>query len=387
MVRKYWLEKIEKAWTEKSVVWLTGVRRSGKTTLCRELTPGGYFDCELPRVRKMIEDPEEFFSGLSVERVTLDEIHRLDNASEALKIGADHFPNLKIIATGSSTLSASRKFKDTLTDRKRVVFLTPLALADMKAFKNEDLIYRLHRGGLPPFFLADEFPEKGYQEWLDSFWAKDIEELFNLEKKSAFLKMFELLAVQSGGLFEAKSLAAPCGVSHTTIASYLNVMEQTHIAYVLRPFHKNHSKEIISAPKVYFFDTGFINYFNGADQVVPKEKGVLWEHFVLNELLTFIDRENIHIWRDKEKNEVDFVVKFHGRDPIAIDCKWQSKEFNVKPISKFREIHTKGMNILVASDMTSGRLEKHKGNEVVLAPLKKLKELVLSVKDLKPRID
>jgi len=48
----------------------------------------------------------------------LDEVHRLDNPSELLKIAADHYPDLKIIATGSSTLGASDRFKDTLTGRK-----------------------------------------------------------------------------------------------------------------------------------------------------------------------------------------------------------------------------------------------------------------------------
>ncbi|MEQ1666658.1 MAG: AAA family ATPase, partial [Bdellovibrionales bacterium] len=121
MVRRIWLQKIEEAWIEKSLVWLTGVRRAGKTTLTKLLTPDSHFDCELPSVRKKLEDPESFYSSLQSSRLTLDEIHRLDNASEVLKIGADHFPKLKIIATGSSTLGASKKFKDALTDRKRTV--------------------------------------------------------------------------------------------------------------------------------------------------------------------------------------------------------------------------------------------------------------------------
>ncbi len=382
MVRKEWCRKIKKAWLEKSVVWLTGVRRSGKTTICKTLTPDGYFDCELPRIRKLLDDPEDFFKKLTKKYITLDEIHRLDHASEVLKIAADHFPQIKIVATGSSTLGASKKFKDTLTDRKRVVFLTPMGLADLQDFKKTNLSHRLSRGGLPPFFLSPEFPEKGYQEWLDSFWAKDIEELFNIEKKYAFLKFFELLALQSGGIFEAKSFAAPCGVSHTTIASYLNVMEQTHIAYVLRPFHKNQAKEIITAPKVYFFDTGFVNYFKGVSEMQKEDKGHFWEHFVLNELLTFIDRENIHYWRDKSKNEVDIVIKFRGRPPIAIDCKWQEKEFRINSVAKFREIHKEGISLLLASDIKILQRKSYGEHTIIHCPLKKIKELIMSVKKM-----
>ena len=160
MVRTYWVNKIKKMWEERSVVWLTGVRRSGKTTICKELTPGAYFDCELPSVRRSLQDPEQFYHNLDKPFCTLDEIHRLDNAAEVLKIAADHFPHIRVIATGSSSLSASRKFKDTLTGRKREVFLSPMNTLDLAVFKNEDLIYRLLRGGLPPFFLAKQFPEE-----------------------------------------------------------------------------------------------------------------------------------------------------------------------------------------------------------------------------------
>jgi hypothetical protein len=372
MERTFWAAKIEQAWREKSVVWLTGVRRAGKSTLCQQLTPDAYFDCELPRVRKLLEDPEEFFLNCQSDRVTLDEIHRLDHASEVLKIAADHFPKIHVIATGSSTLSATKKFKDTLTDRKRVVFLPPMTLADTQAFGNENTLHRMQRGGLPPFFLAPHFPEKSFQEWIDSFWAKDIEELFQIEKKGAFLKFFELLSLQSGGMFEAKSFAAPCGVSHTTIATYLNVMAQTHIAYVLRPFHRNPTREIISAPKVYFFDTGFMTYFKGSDEISAEEKGRYWEHLVLNELLAYVDRENIHYWRDKSKNEVDFVVKLRGRPPIAIECKWSAAQRNDKSLLKFREIHPDGENLLVAADLSTGRIKKLDSLKVQAIPLHQL---------------
>ncbi|MCM2279289.1 MAG: DUF4143 domain-containing protein [Oligoflexia bacterium] len=74
--------------------------------------------------------------------------------------------------------------------------------------------------------------------------------------------------------YPEKGFAAPCGVSHTTIATYLNAMAEIHIAYVLRPYHRNQAKEIISAPKVYFFDTGFITYFKGSTRSIPRSWGI-----------------------------------------------------------------------------------------------------------------
>ena len=119
--RSFWLQRIESAWRGRSGVWLMGVRRAGKTVLCRSIPDHEYFDCELPSVRRQLSDPENFLSERKKKTVILDEIHRLDNPSELLKIAADHFPVVRVIATGSSSLGASAKFRDTLAGRKQEI--------------------------------------------------------------------------------------------------------------------------------------------------------------------------------------------------------------------------------------------------------------------------
>src|SRR4030042_359114 len=132
--RHFWIDRIEEEWKRRTVVWISGVRRSGKTVLCRTLADVEYFDCELPRVRRLMEDPEEFLRGFSGRRVVLDEIHRLGDPSQLLKIAAAHYTDASIVATGSSTLGASKKFRDTLTGRKAEVCLPPLLLPDLDDF-------------------------------------------------------------------------------------------------------------------------------------------------------------------------------------------------------------------------------------------------------------
>lgn len=90
--RRFWLDLIERAWRTRSVIWLSGVRRVGKTCLCQSLPNVEYFDCELPRTRRMLVDPQSFLDGLRGRRIVLDEINRLPNPSELLKIAADHAP-------------------------------------------------------------------------------------------------------------------------------------------------------------------------------------------------------------------------------------------------------------------------------------------------------
>jgi uncharacterized protein len=324
----------------------------GKTTLCRDLPDVEYFDCELPRVRRSMEDPEGFLSGLDGKRVVLDEVHRLQNPSELLKIAADHFPKTKIIATGSSTLQASRKFRDTLTGRKTEIWLTPCMNQDLHDFKRHDLNHRFLFGGLPPFFLSQDLPEPDFQEWVDSYWAKDIQELFRLERRSSFQKCLELLLAQSGGIFEASAFAGPCEVSRPTIVNYLKAMEATRVCHVIRPFSTHRATEIVSAPKVFGFDTGFVCYYRGWNDLRTEDKGTLWEHYLLNEIQSRAQGLlEIRYWRDKRGHELDFVIKQRGRDPIAIECKWSSKNAEAKNFRAFRNFYKKGPNWVIAADV------------------------------------
>jgi uncharacterized protein len=349
--RYYWLGLLEHAWKERSVTWLAGVRRVGKTCLCQDLPNVEYFDCELPRIRRMMLEPEDFFDRMRGKRIVLDEIHRLQDPSELLKIAADHYPRTHIVATGSSTLGASRKFRDTLAGRKRDLWLTPMCLRDMDDAQRLDLKLRFLRGGLPGFFLPDKHQEHDFQEWMDAYWAKDIQELFRLERRDSFQRFTELLLAQSGGIFDATRFARPCEVSRPTISNYLRALEATFVAHVVRPFSTRRPTEIVAAPKVYGFDTGFICYHRGWQHLRDDDLGVLWEHFVLNEIMARLQSREILYWRDKRGHEVDFVLATHRKKPMAIECKWSASNFNPTNLEAFRHQHLEGDNVILAHDV------------------------------------
>lgn len=369
---------MEAEWRDKSVVWLSGVRRVGKTFLSQSLVNVEYFDCELPSTRRLIGDPEAFLSGLKDKRIVLDEIHRLENPSEVLKIAADHFPSVRVLATGSSTLGASRRFRDTLTGRKRDLWLTPMAAADMIDFGSSNLSHRFLRGGLPPFFLSPELPERDFQGWMDAFWAKDIQDLFRLERRSSFQRFIELLLAQSGGIFQALRFAQPCEVSRTTISNYLSVLEATFVAHVVRPFSQHRRAEIVAAPKVFGFDTGFVCYYRGWSRLRPDDMGHLWEHFVLNEIQAALQTRRIQYWRDKQGHEVDFIYTPRHGPPIAIECKWSADEFDPRNLLAFRRRYPSGRNYLVASDVRRASARRFGDISVGLVDLSGLVEGLLT---------
>ena len=374
--RTYWLKLIETLWEHKNVIWLAGVRRAGKTSLCRSLEGAGYFDCELPSVRNAIEEPESFLKNFKGSRLVLDEVHRLKNPSELLKIAADYFPGIKVIATGSSMLSAARKFKDTLTGRKADIWLTPLNSADMRDFAAPSVEDRLLKGGLPPYFMAAASSERDYYDWMENYWARDVQDLFSVGKRGAFLKFAELLLVRSGGIFEASSYAAPCEVSRGTIQSYLDVLEATFIAHIIRPFSRRGAAEIISAPKIYAFDTGFIRAFKGIAELRPEDKGFLWEHLTLNEIFSVLQSRRVNYWRDKQGHEVDFVLAPPGRRGLAIECKWREAEFSPKNLKIFARHYPDFGLAVAASDVAMPHEKSLAGLNIKFVNLKDIKDLL-----------
>ncbi len=371
--RNYWVKEIEKSWQTRSVIWLSGVRRVGKTYLSKSLDTVEYFDCELPRVRRLMEDPEEFLESFKNkgERIVLDEIHRHENPAQLLKIAADHYPGIKILATGSSTLGASSKFKDTLSGRKKEIWLAPAINEDLMDFEIKDFKFRLLRGGLPPFLLSKEFPEADFQEWMDAYWAKDIQELFRLERKYSFQKFIELIMAQSGSIFEATRFTAPCEVSRTTITNYLKVLEMTFVAHIVHPFSSHRPTEIISAPKVYGFDTGFVCYYRGWYELREQDLGILWEHYVLNEILAKLYKRQIHYWRDKRGHEIDFVIPNKGKviSPIAIECKWKANQFDGHNLEAFLYQYPEAKVFVVAQDVDRTFSRKYAGTQVTFTGL------------------
>ena len=305
--RPVWQGRLLAAWKQAPIVWLTGPRRVGKTVLAGSLPEAEFLNCDLPSVAERLRDPESFFRSVRRPLVVFDEVHQLPDPSRLLKIGADGFPRLKILATGSSTLAATQKFRDSLTGRKRVVEFVPVLHEELTAFGIADPGERLKRGGLPPALLAGEPNAEFYGEWLDSYFARDVQELFRLEKRAGFLRVFELLLRQSGGMLDATRLAAESGISRPTVTNWLEVYQITHAAHLVRPFSAGGRREIVAQPKVFGFDTGFVCHARGWDDLRPEDCGLLWEHLVLDTLIA-AGVPKVQFWRDKQQREVDFVV-------------------------------------------------------------------------------
>jgi predicted AAA+ superfamily ATPase len=303
-----------------------------------------YMNCDLPSVGQQLENPEYFFRNLHTKTtVIFDEIHRLHDPSEVLKIGTDEFPHLKILATGSSTLEATKKFRDSLTGRKIQIFLPPVLWNEcLNDFDSPDLDKRLLHGGLPEFLLSDNKNGELYSEWIDSYYARDIQELFNVRNRTGFLNLLQLLFVRSGGVMEIASLAKESGLSRPTVMAHVEALVIAHAISLIQPFFGGGKKEVVKRPKVYAFDTGFVSYVRGWNEIRENDRGILWEHLVLDMLRVSFDK--VYYWTDKYRNEIDFIVKKTGGYVHTIECKINPAKYSPSAVKKFREYYPKGNN-------------------------------------------
>lgn len=351
--RKFWLDKIEQAWKKSSIVWLAGVRRVGKTTLAQMLSSQSvlYLNCDLPSVQRELDDPETFLNSLSRAAIVIfDEVHRLSDPSTVLKLAADTRTDLRVLATGSSTLVATKKFRDSLTGRKRVIQLTPILWSEcISSFDVQALDHRLLHGGLPQALLSSVKDPEFFSEWLDSLYARDIQELFSIRNRVGFLSLLRLLLRQSGGQLDYTKLARLTELSRPTVKSYVEALQIACVVHLVPPLGGSSSpREIVSRPKCFCFDTGFVTHEKGWDRVRIEDRGILWEHLILDSLISHFRPEQVFYWRDKSNREIDFVVRTRANEYHAIECKVDPNSFSPNSLAEFRNWYSSGRNFVVS---------------------------------------
>jgi len=336
-------------WEKRSIVWLSGVRRIGKTILCRQVDNVRLYNCDLPSIRRQLSDPEFFLSQQNPDEIiALDEVHRLEDPSLLLKIAADAFPDLKILATGSSTLEATKKFRDTLTGRKYSVQLFPVLWSEcLGNFNVNDFDFRLLRGGFPERLLYEEVEKSFFDEWLDSFYSRDVLELFGVRNRTGFLTLLRLICLRNGGQLDISDMAKDAGVSRPTVMAYLDALEIANAICRIPPFFGGGHREIIRRPRVFAFDTGLIAHVKGWESIRDTDRGHLWENLVLDELRSEFPLRYLHYWRDKSQREIDFVIDNKNGMVDAIEAKINPDAFEASALEVFRGHYPKGRNLIV----------------------------------------
>ncbi len=335
MIRRHLEAKILALARQFPVVSITGPRQSGKTTLARMTFPDhAYANLEEPDVREFAAtDPRGFlrrFRG----GVILDEIQRVPQLLSYLQgvVDADETPG-RFILTGSHQFHLMAGVSQTLAGRTAVVHLLPLSLAELMGVGPVTplALDSLPAGREAPPWPLETILFKGMyprihargvdaRDWLSAYYRtyveRDVRELRQIGDLDAFQRFVRLCAGRTGQVLNLSSLAADCGISHTTARQWLSVLQAGFIVHLLPPHHANFSKRLIKSPKLYFLDTGLLCYLlliRSPEEVLHHAlRGPIFETFVLSELYKGFanlgEAPPLYFWRDQTGHEVDIVI-------------------------------------------------------------------------------
>ena len=189
------------------------------------------------------------------------------------------------------------------------------------------------------------------------------------------MKLLHLLLRQSGSLIDYTHLARLSDLSRPTVKAHVEAMSIAHAVFLLPPFHEGGRREITQRPKSYTFDTGFVTFVKGWDSIREDDRGLLWEHLVLDTLRTVVDDYNLFYWRDKSGREVDFVIKEGRQQSDAIECKINPDHFDPAHLSVFRSLYPEGRNYVLSPNIKSSYQRRYGKLKVDFIFIKQIYEL------------
>ena len=336
------------------VVFLTGPRQSGKTTLARATFPEfAYVSLEdLQNREEAQEDPRGFLARLRGRPgAILDEVQRVPDLFSYLQGAADEGTHGPFVLTGSQQFLLNQHIGQTLAGRVAVLELLPFSVAELT--RRQALDPTAWEAGLrgrdaagvlvPPASSLDEALFAGFYprihdrgldpaQWLDgyvrTYVERDARQVGSIGDLAAFTRFVALCAGRSGQLLNLSALGADAGVSHTTARSWISVLEASYLVTLLRPHHANFNKRIVRTPKLVFLDTGLLCRLLGlrraSDLAVHPLRGAVFESFVVAELVKVFlhhgEPAPLFFWRASHGREIDALLDF-AVSKVAVEAK------------------------------------------------------------------
>lgn len=325
--------------TKKQITVLTGMRRTGKTTLLKQLMAQCdipqkyYFDLERIDVRTLFSEPnyEIIVQALSQRGtdfskkvlICIDEIQLVPNLPSVLKYLYDSY-DIKFIVTGSSAYYMKNQFSESLAGRKKIFEIYPLTFGELLAFKgvqagasdvqkaskfitseyerlkgyyNEYIDF----GGFPEVVLADLAEDKRdlISDILSSYINFDLTLLSDIRSPTNLYKLIKLLSVRIGTKLDISKLTSLTGMARQTVENYLDLLEKSYLIKTIPVIANSPDREIVKAKKVYFLDNGI------ASLAGELGSGSKFENAVFNQLM---HRGEVAYYQLKTGREIDFIL-------------------------------------------------------------------------------
>lgn len=353
-------KNIEKILYQGKVIIIYGARRVGKTTLVKQILKEqenqgkkiSYLNCESINVKPKLETNNEIllkdFLGAN-DLIVLDEAQNINRIGLTLKILFDTYPEIQIIATGSSSFDLANQIGEPLVGRSREFKLYPLSIEEIKnklsLFDLNGKLENIMRFGTYPsiFNQSEETAKDELYDIASKYLYKEILAFDNIKNSSIILSLLKHLALQLGNEVSYSEIGQTLGCSKGIVKRYIDLLEKCFIVFSLGSFSRNLRKELGKSKKIYFYDLGIrnalIDNFNSFD--TRNDIGSLWENFCILERSKFNQNHknyrNQYFWRTYSGQEVDYIEE-HSGQLDGYEFKYSAKAKFKKP-AKFLETY------------------------------------------------
>lgn len=356
------------------VVVVYGPRRSGKTTLLRQVRESLSKSEHILWLDGETQSTHDQLYGRSIHKLKtlvgdhtlliIDEAQAVPDIGTTLKILVDNVPEIKVIASGSATFDLAQRVGEPLVGRKWTVRLYPFWFKEIRNHfgaitAQEVLPDLLVYGSYPALFHYQSHGERReyLEQLVDSYLYRDILELDSVRGSKKIRSLLQMLALQVGQEVSHHELATALEMGTQTIARYLDLLEQSFIILNVRGFSRNLRKEITQTSRYYFYDNGvrnaLISNFNAADSTVRNDLGALWENWLVMERIKKQSHTALHsnnyFWRTYDQKEIDWVEE-RGGVLYGYEFSWQDKRMKKATREEFLKTYPRSKLAVVSSD-------------------------------------
>ena len=320
---------IEKKFKEISaqfpVTLLTGPRQTGKSTMLTHLFPKYRyitFDDSSLRLSAR-KDPAAFVETLETPEI-IDEIQYAPEILPYIKIRVDkNRQNGAFILTGSQVFNVMAGVTESLAGRTCLFEMLPFSFNELNAKKTFEMpkdisscLKQIIRGFYPVPNIEKTDTRAFYGSYLSLYIERDVRQVQNIKDISAFEGFLQILAGRAGNLLNIADLAQNCGIAQLTCKTWLSILENSRIIYLLRPWFRNTTKRLIKSPKIYFTDTGLLTYLLKYTDISALQAGpamgAIFENMIIMEFLkkkiNMRINSDLYFYRDSNGVEVDLVL-------------------------------------------------------------------------------
>jgi uncharacterized protein len=347
---------------------LFGARRVGKTFFLNQLLaasnqPFLWLNGEDMEIQKQLEiRSTSNYQRLIAnnEILIVDEAQVIPEIGLILKLMVDTFPNLIIIASGSSAFDLSNNLGEPLVGRAYWYTMFPLAQLELKKHENhletvQNLEERLIFGSYPELINLETIDKKEryLRDLVNTYLLKDIINFEGIRNSNKIFDLLKLIAFQVGKEVSILEIGTQLGMSKNTVEKYLDLLEKVFILKKIKGYSKNLRKEVSKSSRWYFWDNGIRNAIIGNFKSINlrNDIGELWENYIISERLkknTYdLSYVESYFWRTYDQQEIDYLEStFDSLN--AFEIKWTTR--NIKIPEAFRKTYPEASFEIITSD-------------------------------------